>query len=172
MLGDLIVVSAGPILITVDKGHCMQAVLERKVRKSTRRGIDTWKCMLQDKLKSVQNIGILYPSRRPVCQVHLGFCIPASAQVHAKPALVLGAMFQYTAQSLICITTAKEPSAQETHISMYVPYKQGQGHRDHHGQQEIIKTIFKRLLTISTQLTNWKSLLVQGLQAGRFGTSK
>ena len=45
------------------------------------------KCMLYNKLRSVQNTGICYPGLGWICQVHLGFGLSASAQVPGKPAL-------------------------------------------------------------------------------------
>ena len=45
------------------------------------------KCMLSNKLRSVQNTGTCYPGLGWICQVHLGFGLSASAQVPDKPAL-------------------------------------------------------------------------------------
>ena len=53
--------------------------------------IEEWqklgKCMLWNKLRSVQNTGTCYPGLGWICQVHLGFGLSASAQVPDKPAL-------------------------------------------------------------------------------------
>ena len=77
------------ILIIMDngRGHCAYWQ-SCKVPNQTHRGMKKLgKCMLRNKLRSVQNTGTCYPGLGSICQVHMGFSLSASAQVPDTPAL-------------------------------------------------------------------------------------
>ena len=102
-------------LITMDNGrvHCMVAVLQIFQPNPQRNKNKIGKCLLQNKLKSLQNTGTCYPGLRWICQVHLGFGLSASAQVPHKPALAwvacpgrlcfLNSWFSYMYCNIMCI---------------------------------------------------------------------
>ena len=92
------------ILITMDNGRGHSAYLQScKVPNQTHRGIKKGKCMLWNKLRSVQNTATCYPCLDWICQdLPIGLS-PGSWQT----SLGLGSMSRYSVQNLICITSSQ-----------------------------------------------------------------